>query len=162
MNIHITFGTEDYLASLKNSHRKQRLLLMSNLNSSVLLHETDGKSFFNEPKSYQVINGSGKLTTGNFAVLNNIPVREEGRALFEDRYRYQAQLIEQEKGLQAIRLLRPTKRDTYIIFTLWQRETDYNTWIKSKTSNQKKIYEGIDKTSIFPRPSYVATYTVLK
>lgn len=166
MYIYRTFGTIDFLSKLKSAHRHETMLLMTGEDDqSLLLHETESKSLFNEGTGYEVIDHAGSLKGPGFAVFNNIPVNDEGRTTFEYRFKNRARLIEQEPGFCAIRVLRPIKHDTYVILTIWESETDFQNWQSSKAYNEahknRGTSEGIDKQSIFLRPSYVTKYTVL-
>lgn len=165
MKLYITYGTVDYLAKLVKNNPEQQLLLMSNQDTAVLFHESNGESIFKEPKKYEVLDSTGDITKGSFAVLNNIPVSDEGRPLFEKRFSERARLIENEPGFTAIRVLRPSRSDTYIILTLWESEQHFKAWQDSKAyehaHKKRGSSDGIDHQSIFPRPSYVTTYSIV-
>ncbi|MBB4824837.1 heme-degrading monooxygenase HmoA [Sporosarcina luteola] len=114
-------------------------------------------------ESYEILDRTGELEPGRFAVLNNIPVSEEGRELFEQRFQNRAGLIEQEPGFVAIRVLRPLDSDTYVILTMWENEESFTGWQQSqaysKAHAKRGTKEGIDKRpNIFPRASFVTTY----
>ncbi|MFD2216259.1 antibiotic biosynthesis monooxygenase family protein [Metabacillus endolithicus] len=165
MKLYITYGTVDYLAKLEKSHADHTLLLMANQDTGVLFHESDGETIFKEPKTYEVLDSTGNIKNGSFAVLNNIPVSDEGRPLFEKRFSERARMIENEPGFSAIRVLRPKSSDTYIILTLWESEKHFKDWQNSKAyehaHKKRGSEEGIDRQSIFPRPSYVTTYSIV-
>lgn len=114
---------------------------------------------------YDVIDASGDLASEGFFVLNNIPVTDEGRPVFEQRFLNRARAIEDEKGFLAIRVMRPMDSDTYVILTEWKDEADFKNWQSSQAYNKahakRGTDEGIDKRpSIFAGPSFVTTYTV--
>lgn len=90
MNFYITYGTVDFLKKIAQQHGLEKMLFMKGLDSAILFHETDGKSVFQAPHSYDIIDQSGALEQPGFAVLNNIPVTEEGRSLFETRFKNRA------------------------------------------------------------------------
>ncbi|WLR51487.1 antibiotic biosynthesis monooxygenase [Bacillus tianshenii] len=165
MNIYIAYGTGDYLQTLKKQHPLETLRVMTNADRTILVHESNKETFFKEGHSYEVIDQSGELPEEGFAVLNNIPVRDEGRPLFEERFQNRARLIEHEPGFQAIRVLRPLDSDTYIILTVWQDEKSFKGWQKSnaydKAHKKRGTSEGIDNTSIFSGPSYVTNYHIV-
>jgi heme-degrading monooxygenase HmoA len=165
MKIYKTYGTTDYLNKLKEKLSEEKVLMLTGEeDQSVLLHETNGESIFQEGTTYEVIDGTGEFLSAGFAVLNNIPVSDEGRSLFEYRFQNRARLIESEPGFVAIRVLRPLTTNTYIILTLWEKEKDFLAWQDSKAYNQAHKKRGIsddgDQQSIFPRPSYVTKYSV--
>lgn len=115
-------------------------------------------------ETFEVLNAVGNINKGKYAVFNNIPVTEEGRSLFESRFENRAGMVEKEPGFAAIRVLRPANSDTYIILTLWEDEGSFSDWQQSQAYGQahakRGTSEGIDKRpNIFPRPSYVKTYS---
>lgn len=115
-------------------------------------------------EAYEVLDQKGKLEDGAFAVFNNIPVTEEGRELFELRFQNRAGLVEKEPGFAAIRILRPLDSDTYVILTMWEDESAFTNWQSSQAYShahkKRGTSEGIDKRpNIFPRPSFVTTYS---
>ncbi len=115
--------------------------------------------------SYEVLDSGGRVG-GNYAVLNNIPVTAEGRSAFEQRFMNRARKVEEELGFVGIRVLRPLDDDTYVIMTLWEGESDFKAWQESQAYShahrKRNTEEGIDvqQPSIFPRPSFVKTFTV--
>ncbi len=130
---------------------------------AVLLYETEGQPLLPDVEDYQILDASGDINSGYFAVFNNIPVSDEGRELFESRFMNRARKIENEPGFAAIRVLRPLHSDTYVILTLWQDEESFRNWQNSEAYSsahaKRGTSEGIDKRpNIFPRPSYVTTY----
>ena len=115
-------------------------------------------------EAYEVLDHKGQLEDGAYAVFNNIPVTEEGRDLFESRFKNRAGLVEKEPGFAAIRILRPLDSDTYVILTMWEDESAFTTWQSSQAYShahkKRGTSEGIDKRpNIFPRPSFVTTYS---
>jgi heme oxygenase (mycobilin-producing) len=169
MKWYITTGTYGFLKQIKETHDHKSLILMQNENNCLLLHETKGESIFKEPHKYEVIDSVGELVADRgFAVLNNIPVTEEGRPLFEYRFKNRANQIEKEPGFVAIRVLRPLSSDTYIIFTQWKNADAFNHWKASNsfeiayTKKAAKDENGKQLPQIFPRPSYVTKYSIEK
>ncbi|MFZ3589789.1 antibiotic biosynthesis monooxygenase family protein [Bacillus sp. DJP31] len=166
MNIYITYGTNDYLHQVRENHSNEIMLILTGEeDQALLLHETGKETIFKEGKHYEILDQSGILKESGFAILNNIPVSDEGRTLFEYRFKNRARMIENEPGFGAIRVLRPLNSDTYIIFTQWESKQDFLNWQNSKaydTAHKKRgTSEGIDQQSIFPRPSYVTKYSIL-
>ncbi|HWO74802.1 MAG TPA: antibiotic biosynthesis monooxygenase [Bacillus sp. (in: firmicutes)] len=165
MFVFMTNGTYDYLASLQKKHAEQQMYLMLNPKTALLFHETEGPSIFKSGRKYEVIEAAGTMEQTGFAVMNHIPVTEEGRPVFEYRFKTRAKLIEKEPGFKAFRLLRPAAGDTYIVFTLWKNESAFLQWKESASfaqAHDKK--ESLDSPSavqkIFSGPSYVSQYTL--
>ena len=147
MNIHVTYGDVTELKAIKESLTSEQLVLMELGNEAVLIQENDGTAGFAEADSYTVLDASGEIINGNYAVFNNIPVTTEGRELFEQRFMDRARQIE----------------DTYVILTKWEDEASFKAWQNSQAyanaHNKRGTDEGIDKKpNIFSRPSFVTTY----
>lgn len=151
MNVYITTGTYDFLKKLKDKHSKETIFLMQNGQNTLLLHETSGKTVFASPRRYEVVDGAGTIQEKGFVVINNIPVRDEERPILEYEYKNRIGLMEKEPGFIAIRVLRPKKLDTYIILTVWQKESDFLKW-KNTSSFQPQNYE---------EQSYLTKYTLI-
>lgn len=164
MKMYFTGGTEDYLKKVIASNQQETFVLMHNGDVFLLAHETEGNSLFKEPKKYEVIDAAGSITApSGFVVCNHIPVSDEGRPVFEYRFKNRARLIEKEPGFLAIRVLRPLRYDTYMIFTIWQNEGDYNQWKKSKSFEAAHAKgEFGEKPDIFPRPTFATRYQIYK
>lgn len=119
-------------------------------------------------KAYHILDTEGDLKGDTYAVANNIPVTEDGKEAFEQRFQNRARKIESETGFVAIRVCRPLDSDTYVILTLWETEKDFENWKQSQAYNhahkQRGTEKGIDKQKpqIFPRSSYVETYLARK
>ncbi|KAB7704955.1 antibiotic biosynthesis monooxygenase [Bacillus aerolatus] len=165
MNIFITTGTYDFMKKLKDKHAAEKIVLMENAEGATLVHETTGKTFFQSPRKYEVIDAAGELADYGYMVLNNIPVTDEGRPIFEYRFKNRERMIENVPGFIAIRVLRPLNSDTYVILTHWQDQASFKSWQDSKEYNKahekKKTEAGVDnQPHIFSSPSYVTTYTV--
>ncbi|WP_440114050.1 antibiotic biosynthesis monooxygenase family protein [Paenibacillus sp. QZ-Y1] len=116
--------------------------------------------------AYEAFDAAGSWAGGGYAVLNNIPVTEEGRNDFEERFKNRARKVEDEPGFVGIRVLRPLKDDTYVVLTLWQSEEHFKGWQQSQAYNHahrnRSTSDGLtaQKPAMFPRPSYVTTYTI--
>ncbi len=164
MKLYMTTGTHDFLQKIMDQHPEETMMLMQG-EDALLLHETSGESVFESPRSYEVVDQSGTLESKGYVVFNNIPVSDEGRPLFEYRFKNRAGLIEEVEGFTAIRVLRPLDSDTYVIMTLWEDERSFLGWQESKQYEKahakRGTEEGIDnQKDIFPRASYVSKYYV--
>ncbi|UQD51335.1 hypothetical protein C0971_04365 [Bacillus methanolicus] len=106
------------------------------------------------------------MNHAGFAVLNHIPVTDEGRPVFEYRFKNRSRTIENQPGFAAIRVLRPLSSNTYIILTLWENEQGFERWQKSKAfekaHDKKETDAGVDKQKIFSGPSYITKYVIPK
>ncbi|SEN12442.1 Heme-degrading monooxygenase HmoA [Mesobacillus persicus] len=164
MNIFITSGTTDYLQKVKKKYSNENMILMGDDETSVILHETNGKTLFNHPRKYEVIDSFGTFEQAKYVVMNNIPVTDEGRPLFEYRFKNRKRNIENQDGFVAIRVLRPLLSNTYVILTLWESQSAFNKWKESesfqKAHNKPNASTGAPPSDIFSGPSYITTYSI--
>jgi heme oxygenase (mycobilin-producing) len=164
MKMYMTTGTHEFLSKIAKKHPDENMILMQE-SDALLIHETNGETVFESPRRYEIVDQSGSLEKKGYAVFNNIPVTDEGRPLFEYRFKNRAGLIEEVPGFIAIRVLRPLESDTYVIMTLWEDRKSFLGWQDSKqyqkAHEKRGTEEGIDaKKDIFPRASYVTEYQV--
>ncbi|WP_026692669.1 antibiotic biosynthesis monooxygenase family protein [Peribacillus kribbensis] len=166
MNFFITSGTADYLNVLKNKNAEENMIVLNGLDNALLLHETPKDTVFSTPRRYEVVDSKGELAQHGFVVMNNIPVTDEGRPIFEYRFKNRAGLIENEPGFIAIRVLRPTNSDTYVILTQWEGESSFSNWQNSQSFAQAHAKKGgsgeqdAPQQTIFSGSSYVTKYAV--
>jgi heme oxygenase (mycobilin-producing) len=165
MNIFITTGTQDYLNKIKAKYPEELMITMLNENGALLLHETNGQTFFKVPRSYEVIGTSGQMGDEGYAVYQNIPVTDEGRPLFEFYFKDLPERMKMENEFIAIRVLRPLSSNTYIILTVWENEKAFLTWQSSKGfgSNHHEFIDTNDvdyPQKIFSSASYLTKYHI--
>ena len=163
MNIFLTSGTMNFMETLQKQFAHEDMIVMHGARNTILLHETTGKTLFQTPRRYEVISSSGTLQQHGFFALNNIPVTDEGRPIFEHRFHNRADTISAAPGFIAHRLLRPLNSDTYIVLTQWTAKNFFELWKDSSiytyihTNNESGI--GLDKTPhIFSSAAYLMTY----
>ncbi len=169
MKLYIAMGTYEFLKKLKDAHPEQILLFLQNDNTCLLLHETEGNSLFKSPLKYEVMDGRGNLTfKQGTAVLHYVPVTDEGRPIFEYRFKAFSNQMERVPGFETARVLRPQTSDTYVILTLWKKAADFKRWQTSDIFNEM-FSTNITKTKhdkklpqIFPRPGYITIYSIEK
>lgn len=165
MYIYMTAGTIDFLRTIKNKYPNEKMMTIENEDGALLLHETGGDTVFKEPRKYEILDSVGTIGDKGFVVMNNIPVTDEGRPIFEYRFKNRAKQIENETGFIAIRVLRPLSSSTYIIMTVWDDENSFKNWKNSSSFKQahgskEKVPVADPQPKIFASASYVTKYTV--
>jgi heme-degrading monooxygenase HmoA len=163
MELYKWTGHRDQGVAMLAGTPNARLIYLVDGEESTVLFEGEGGAAPQGFEAFEVLNAVGDINDGYFAVFNNIPVTEEGREIFESRFRNRAGKVEGEPGFAAIRVLRPLSSDTYIILTMWKDEASFKDWQASESYGQahakRGTAEGIDKKpNIFARPSFVKTY----
>ncbi|PLS17653.1 antibiotic biosynthesis monooxygenase [Bacillus sp. M6-12] len=165
MYIYMTNGTYEFMKNRKEKASGEKMYLMQNAETALLLHETSGKTIFSSPRKFETVDSAGELKQGGFIVMNNIPVTDEGRPVFEYRFKNRAGLIEKEPGFIAIRVLRPLNSNTYVILTQWENEQYFRNWQNSKSFQSAHANKGAEgeadsATKIFSGSSYVTQYVL--
>lgn len=164
MFVYMTSGTADYMEKLRKKYiEKEHMIILHGSGNSVLLHESEKKSLFATPRKYEVIDQVNTLEQRGYFVLNNIPVSDEGRPIFEQRFLNRARAIENEPGFISFRLLRPLESDTYIVLTQWTGPNSYEAWKNSQSfknaHSKSDSAPGVKKQNIFNAASYITTYS---
>ncbi|MFK4998213.1 hypothetical protein ACI2OX_15270 [Bacillus sp. N9] len=82
MYIYITSGTYRYLRTFEEKHHEERMYLLQSFTCQ-LWHETSGPSIFQSPRTYEVIDSAGTLSSHGFVACNHLAISDEGRPIFE-------------------------------------------------------------------------------
>ena len=163
MYIYLTSGTPDYMEKILKKYEKENMFILYGSDNTVLLHETDRKTVFASPRKFEVIDSVHEIEQRGFFVFNNIPVSDEGRPIFEQRFLSRSKDIEKMPGFVAFRLLRPIKSETYIVLTQWENKRAFDDWKQSnaftKAHSKLQLEPGVQKQNIFNAASYVSTYS---
>ncbi|GAA0596355.1 hypothetical protein GCM10009001_10560 [Virgibacillus siamensis] len=151
MNAFMTKGTFDFLKKLKDKHPDLELFYMNGEGSTLVYYESDKKkSIFASGRDFEAILQKGQIKKKGYVVMNNIPVTEEGTAVFEENFRNRQQHVDSFAGFQAFRLLRPQKGNQYVVLTQWASKEDFEDW---KNSDQ---FKNAHKDGNVKQPAYFA------
>ena len=158
----ITSGTFDYLRNIVLKHADEKILFLQNFNQIVLVHESKHSTIFKEARKYEVIDAHGSFTDEGFAVMHNIPVTQEGRSVFEHVSKNISDSIKLQKGFIALRTLKPSKGETYIMLTEWINENAYRSYQDSTAfSEAEKLLQNDSPQKLFTGNAYVSKYNVV-
>jgi heme oxygenase (mycobilin-producing) len=160
MNVYLTAGTFDFLKKMEAKYPNERMVTMVNENSAVLFHETTGKTVFQSPRSYEAISSIGEIKKQGTVAMNNIPVTDEARPLFEHQLKDQLLSVSQQQGFLALRFLRPQKSNTFVILTVWESAAYHQQWHNSKSFDLQKLPGMDSQSAIFASTPYVSKYTI--
>ncbi len=162
MNIYMTTGTMDFMEKIKEKHTNENILLMNGAGQTLLLHETNGASVFQTPRSYQVAGSFGQLTEPGFFAMDVVAVTDEGKPIFEHQYKHMGEKLQDMPGFIAYRLLRPLGSDTYVLISEWTDKRLYEIWHKSPGNKLSKTMDfkdaGGTALHIFTSAPYTAHY----
>src|SRR5699024_2976513 len=112
----MTSGTYSFLKQVEEKRKEIDFYFMKREGNVLSYYESDKKkSIFAAGRSYHILFHTGQLKESGFVVMNNIPVTDDNRAVFEDRFRNRSRKIEKMPGFVAFRLLKPLKGRTYIV-----------------------------------------------
>jgi heme-degrading monooxygenase HmoA len=77
-------------------------------------------------------------------VTNRIPVAPGQEAVFEDRFRGRAGLVEKRRGCRGFQLLRPLRGDAYMVMTWWDSETDLELFAGPNVFEMHEVIQRVD------------------
>ncbi|WP_102336163.1 antibiotic biosynthesis monooxygenase family protein [Salimicrobium jeotgali] len=164
MIVSMTNGTIDFLKKIQHQHSDKQVQLMQGDNSTIAYYEGEEPSIFEESRDYEIVDSTGDVQNSGFVVTNNIPVSEEGRATFEDRFKSRKGNVEGMDGFQAIRILRPKQGKTYVVFTQWRDKESFDNWRNSQSFEQAHKKSGPEhkqKPSFIDGDAYIMHYRMV-
>ncbi|MER2262491.1 MAG: antibiotic biosynthesis monooxygenase [Psychrobacillus sp.] len=155
MKLYMTSGTPEFMQSIKDKNPNEDIYILHGTGNSVLIHETAGKSVFQVPRIYEILESLGSFNENGYFVLQHIPMSDEGKPIFEHKYTNLSSTVQSEPGFIALRVLKPLKSDTYIILTEWNGPNSYEVWEKSVALDFTSV---ADKQQLFTSAPYISTY----
>ncbi|SES99700.1 Heme-degrading monooxygenase HmoA [Salinibacillus kushneri] len=164
MKVLMTIGTLEYLQKIKQDHPEANILIMQNATNGLAYYEGNNDDVFSEERTYETVDSVGEMKEEGYVVMNNIPVTDEGRPIFEDHFLNRQGKIEEMPGFQAIRVLRPVHGNTYIILTQWENEKRFHDWKNSQSfarAHQNQSEKNQERPSYSAGPSYVTAYSMV-
>lgn len=135
---------------------------MSGNSGALAYYEGSKKNVFASGRAFEVMAHSGSIKQKGFVVMNNIPVKEEGKPVFEDAFQKQQHTIETMPGFKAFRLLRPNKGNTYVVLTQWESEADFNNWKNSDAFKQVHQDQSVMTPAYFAERPFVSKYYMVE
>jgi heme-degrading monooxygenase HmoA len=167
LNTYITYGTEEYLNQLyKESKNLEEAILLTNGDDGVLIHETIGKSYFEEGKSFEVVGTINTFEDETYGVLHYISASDEGAPLIEKKLKELLPIIkEQATGFQSGRVYKPLSNGKYILLTVWLKQSNYLLWNQSdayKAFSELIMDEENTAQSLFSGGSFSKGYFLSK
>ena len=155
MKFYVTSGTPEFMQAVKDKYPKEDIYILHGAGNTVLIHETNGKSVFQMPRTFDILDSKGRFQENGFFVLYHIPLSDEGKPIFEHKYANLSSTVDNEPGFYALRVLRPLKSDTYIILTEWSGPNSYEAWEKNQDFDFSTME---DKQKIFASAPYKSIY----
>ncbi|WP_096270339.1 antibiotic biosynthesis monooxygenase family protein [Paucisalibacillus globulus] len=160
MNAYMTNGTIDFLMKLSDKYPAITFHFMSGPSNDVAYYEGTNQKVFQSGRDYEVLIQAGEIQEEGYVVMNNIPVTDEGRPIFEDNFKKRKGDVDGQTGFQAFRLLKPLKGNTYVVFTQWDSVNSYEQW---KTSESfQKAHTGTKPPAYFADRPFVNTYNMIE
>lgn len=144
----------------------------TNIETFTIKHEDDKRYLFNTTdkginnKNYESIDENGDLQAHGTIVLNNIPIAEDGKKAFEERFLSRPRAIESTPGFIAIKVLRPLADNTYVVLTQWESTQAFKDWQTSgayhKAHKKRDTSEGLkQKENVVNEKPYHVIYDVV-
>ncbi|MEC5423680.1 antibiotic biosynthesis monooxygenase [Virgibacillus sp. C22-A2] len=161
MKAYMTNGTVDFLKKLDDQHPAVNFHLMSSNAGGLAYYEDHKKNIFSSGRAYEVLIQKGAIQTEGYVVMNNIPVTDDGRAAFEDRFKQRQNDVDMMPGFQAVRFLKPDKGNTYVVVTQWASAQDFENWKNSEEFKKSHQGQGTKPPAYFADRPFITTYHML-
>lgn len=163
MKFFLTFGTHQFLRTLYEKFKpKHDIYLLDGDESSMLIVEKTGRSLFQSGKAYHIEYAAGDFQNATFAVMHHIPVPQEDVQMFQVEAKKRANLIKNQPGCLAVRLLSPVKKsDSFILASMWDSYGDYRRF-QSTTDYDANFINSTNPQQWFTGKAYEKTYSIFR
>lgn len=161
MFFYMTSGTPEFMEKMFEDKRDIGLFLLHGQGNSVLFYETDKKkSIFATPRKFEVVDGRGSFEQRGYFAIENIPVVDEERAVFEGAVVKAVSSLHGDSACIAFRILRPVKSETFLIVTQWAGPVSYEKWKASASAFTELVGGATSFTqAMFTSKAYVSTFS---
>lgn len=161
MFFYMTSGTPEYMEKMFEKKRAIGLYLLHGQGNSVLFYETDKKkSIFATPRKFEVLDGRGTFEQRGYFAIENIPVADESRLVFEEEVIKSVASLHNDISSIAFRVLRPIKSEIFLVVTQWAGPVSYEKWKDSAAEFSSLIGSAASTTqAIFTSKTYTSTYS---
>jgi len=153
----MAIGTLDFLLKLPNKY-PNKFYFMTDKGKGLAYYEDSHKNIFSSGRGFEVLVKTGELQKEGYVVMNNIPVMDDSKAVFEHRFKHGTNEVEHMPGFQAFRLLRPLKGNTYVALTQWQSVSDYEYWRDTPTFQKAHEKYKVKKSAYYAERPFTTTY----
>ncbi|ASN06571.1 antibiotic biosynthesis monooxygenase family protein [Virgibacillus necropolis] len=163
MEAYMTNGTLEFIKKLIDKHPGIDFYLMNSGGNALAYYENNNENVFESGRAYDVLLNNGTIQEKGFVVMNNITVTEDGRTVFEDRFKQRSSTIDSSPGFQAFRLLRPQSGNKYVVLTQWASVEDFNNWKNSDAFKKQHQNGGETKPpAYFADKPYITSYNMVE
>lgn len=160
MNAYMTSGTIDFLMKMIDEHPRLSFFIMTGDGSPLIYYEHQQKNIFSAGRAYQIVIEAGDIEEVGYVTMHHVPVADESKPVFENRLTSRKNQLDSIPGLQAYRLLKPFKGDTYILLIQWKKRADYEVFKDSNHFTKVRDLLTIKQPAYFLEQSYLSTYTM--
>lgn len=161
MKAFMTNGTLEFLEKNLLKHDSFHFHFMHNGSGTLAYYESEGKSIFGAGRTYEIILTSGSIQDTGYVVMNNIPLTEEGKPIFVDRFKRRISDISDMPGFQAFRLLKSNRDNTYVVCTQWATKDDFEAWENSEDFIKSHRHQDIKQPAYFAARPFSVSYIMV-
>ncbi|MFC2949974.1 antibiotic biosynthesis monooxygenase family protein [Virgibacillus sediminis] len=162
MKAYMTLGTRDFLEKLVDKHPDLGLYLMGQGTGTLAYYENQNKNVFSAGNEYEIISENGEIEDEGYVVMNNIPVLEDSRDSFEQRFKQRQHGVDSMPGFQAFRFLRPLTGKTYVVMTQWRSKEDFENWKNSDQFKEAHKSQDSKPPAYFADRPFITSYHMKK
>lgn len=161
MKAFMTNGTLDFLEGILLKHKSIHFHYMHNGSGTLVYYEDNGKNVFGAGRTYEVILSNGHIQPSGYVVMHNIPLTEEGKPIFIDRFRQRVNQISSFPGFQSFRLLQSVKDQMHIVFTQWTSKDHFESWKESEDFMKSHYHQDIKQPAYFAARPFSVSYLMI-
>lgn len=150
MNVYMTHGSEYYMQRLVAKHRERHMMLFNAPENIVVYEQSDQKSVFASPESFEIIDMNGSVDGVHPVLLRYFQVSDQRQKIAESNLTGISAVFSQYDGYSAYQLLRPLRGQTYCALFQFNDEQHLSDFKKSSVYRENfseqavKNYLGAD------------------
>ncbi|HLR64057.1 MAG TPA: hypothetical protein VK075_01375 [Pseudogracilibacillus sp.] len=156
-----TTGTTHFLQSLTEKHAQHDYTFMKNINNTLVYYETSTKrSIFTAGNKYDILHAYRSLPNQGFVVIQHIPIAKDALKSFQSKLTHTFENVTLTSGLECARILKVRRKSECHIFTFWEKEADYDLWLKEQ-NDQDPFLSLVRQPAYFAERAFKSRYYIL-
>jgi len=158
MKAFMTKGTIDFLQTFEEKYPNEHFYFMQGASGGLAYYEASDKNVFESGREFEILLQTGTLNETGYVVMRSIPVTDEQKYVFEDRFAQNKDWIQSINAFECFRLLKPVDGAQYVILTQWSSKEAYDIWQTTNQYEKMLDLQTINLPAYFAHRPYTTTY----
>lgn len=158
-----TSGTYQFLLNLTKKHPKFTFHFMRSNSSTIAYYEHKRKkSVFVSGKTFSILKTMRSIHPKGYVTMEHVPVTDDGVNIFEERLNNLFAALTERTGVKAMRILKNSKQNEYVMMTQWKNKRYEQLWRESPFYKEQNIQQFARLSAYFAERPFINEYYMIE